>query len=139
FALTLAQQCAQALERALLYQEQHQIARALQESLLPVALPDIPGVEAAARFLPADGSQVGGDLYDLFASEGAWSLLIGDVCGKGARAAALTALVRYTVRAAAMHEWRTRQVLLRLNEATLRQGGACSFCSVIYGHLQPTP
>jgi serine phosphatase RsbU (regulator of sigma subunit) len=81
---------------------------------------------------------VGGDLYDLFASEGAWSLVVGDVCGKGAQAAALTALVRYTVRTAAMHEWRTREVLLRLNEAILRQGGPASLCSVVYGRLQRT-
>jgi len=139
FALTLAQQSAQALDRALLYQEQHRIARTLQDSLLPAALPQIPGIDAAARYLPADGNQVGGDLYDLFASEGAWSLVIGDVCGKGAEAAALTALVRYTVRAAAMHEWRTREVLMRLNEAVMRQGGDTSFCSVVYGRLQPVP
>ena len=81
------------------------MARTLQRSLLPAELPDIPGVEIAARYLAAgDGNEVGGDFYDCFSTgAGDWALVIGDVCGKGAEAAALTALARYTVRAAALH------------------------------------
>ena len=68
----------------------------------------IPGVELAARYLAAgDGNEVGGDFYDCFATGGGdWALVIGDVCGKGAEAAAITALARYTLRAAALHDAR---------------------------------
>ena len=87
-------------------QERAQIARTLQESLLPPQLPTIPGVEVAARYLAAgEGIDVGGDFYDLFDSgSGDWSIVMGDVCGKGADAAALTALARYTLRATALPE-----------------------------------
>ena len=87
------------------------MARTLQRSLLPAELPDIPGVELAARYLAAgDGNEVGGDFYDCFATgAGDWALVIGDVCGKGAEAAALTALARYTLRAAALHTRRPQR------------------------------
>ena len=66
-------------------------------------LPEIPGVELAARYRPAgEGNEVGGDFYDVFETgDGSWALVVGDVCGKGAEAAAVTALARYTLRAAA--------------------------------------
>ena len=82
------------------------IAHTLQSSLLPSSLPAIPGVESAARFRPAQrGQEVGGDFYDLFATDRAsWEIVVGDVCGKGAEAAAVTALARYTMRAVALHE-----------------------------------
>ena len=68
-----------------------------------------------------EGNEVGGDFYDCFATGGGdWALVIGDVCGKGAEAAALTALARYTLRAAAQHTRRPQAVLLELNEALLR-------------------
>ena len=86
--------------------ERAYIARTLQESLLPVELPDIPGIEAAARFRPTgEGNEVGGDFYDLFETGNrGWTVVMGDVCGKGPDAAAVTALARYTLRAAAMRE-----------------------------------
>ena len=100
----LARRAALALDSARLYAERDHVARTLQRSLLPAELPEIPGVEVAARYVAAgDGNEVGGDFYDCFATgAGDWALVIGDVCGKGAEAAALTALARYTLRAAAL-------------------------------------
>ena len=76
------------------------LARTLQESLLPPDLPDVRGVELGTRYHPAgEGLDVGGDFYDVFqTSPRAWGIVVGDVCGKGAEAARLTALARYTVR-----------------------------------------
>jgi integral membrane sensor domain MASE1 len=113
------------------------IARTLQRSLLPSALPRIPGVEVAARFRPAlGGAQVGGDFYDLFeAGDGSWAIVVGDVCGKGPEAAAVTALARYTLRAVAIHERSPSQSLELLNEALLRHAQAPEFCTAAYGRL----
>lgn len=99
------------------------LARTLQESLLPPELPDIPSLHVAARFHPAgDGSEIGGDFYDLFqTAEHEWCALVGDVCGKGAPAARLTALARYTFRAAAIRSRSMAANLTALNEALVRQ------------------
>jgi PAS domain S-box-containing protein len=98
------------------------LAWTLQQSLLPPDLPEIPGVQLAARYLPAGaGIEVGGDFYDVFRSgPEAWHLVIGDVCGKGASAAALTALARHTLRAAATQFVSPAVVIGQLNEAMLR-------------------
>ena len=80
----------------------------LQESLLPPALPAVPGLEIAARY-QAGAGLVGGDFYDVFAlGDGRWGFLLGDVCGRGAEAASVTALTRHTARTAAMIEARPR-------------------------------
>jgi len=99
------------------------LARTLQESLLPPHLPDVPGVEVAARYLPAGGgADVVGDFYDVFQSgRSTWSVVIGDVCGKGVEAAKVTALARYTIRAAAMRQLRPSRILTMLNRAMLAQ------------------
>lgn len=115
------------------------IADTLQESLLPSHLPEIPGVEAAAEFRPAGQPHVvGGDFYDLFqGDDGSWAVVVGDVCGKGASAAAVTGLARYTLRAAAMRESRPSRVLELLNDAMLRQRAPHEFCTVAFARLQP--
>jgi PAS domain S-box-containing protein len=115
-----------------------QLAQTLQQSLLPPHLPSIPGVEIAAHYEAArDGSDVGGDFYDVFESaRNDWSIVIGDVCGKGPEAAALTALIRYTTRAAAIQTRRPRLVLNLVNEAVLRQTDE-QFCTVAYVRLRP--
>jgi serine phosphatase RsbU (regulator of sigma subunit) len=120
------------------YGERDYIARTLQASLLPSELPLIPGLETAARFRPTgDGNEVGGDFYDIFPTGGhGWSVVVGDVCGKGPDAAAVTALARYTVRAAAMTERLPSRVLALLNEALLRQPGERRFCTVAYAYLE---
>ena len=135
----LGRRAALALDNARLYEERDQVARTLQRSLLPTALPEIPGVEIAARYVAAgDGNEVGGDFYDCFATGGGdWAVVIGDVCGKGAEAATLTALARYTLRAAAAHTRRPRAVLGELNEALLRQRLDYRFCTVLYTSLTP--
>jgi phosphoserine phosphatase RsbU/P len=119
-------------------EELAQLADTLQQSLLPPHLPSIPGVEMAAHYEPArDGIDVGGDFYDVFASaRNDWAIVIGDVCGKGPEAAALTALVRYTTRAAAIQTRRPRLVLNLVNEAVLRHD-AEQFCTVAYVRLRP--
>jgi integral membrane sensor domain MASE1 len=113
------------------------IADTLQESLLPVRLPEIPGVQAAVDFRPASERHVvGGDFYDLFqAEDGSWVVVVGDVCGKGAPAAAVTGLARYTLRAAAMQESRPSRVLAFLNDAMRRQRPG-EFCSVAFARLE---
>jgi integral membrane sensor domain MASE1/anti-sigma regulatory factor (Ser/Thr protein kinase) len=115
------------------------IADTLQESLLPSHLPEIPGVEAAAEFRAAgEPHVVGGDFYDLFQGDnGSWAVVVGDVCGKGASAAAVTGLARYTLRAAAMHETRPSRVLDLLNDALLRQRSPSEFCTVAFARLEP--
>jgi sigma-B regulation protein RsbU (phosphoserine phosphatase) len=117
------------------------LAATLQASLLPPHLPAIPGVDLAARYRPAAvGMEVGGDFYDLFPTRGAgWGVVIGDVCGKGAEAATMTALARYTVRAAAMQARRPRRVLGLLNEAVLRQDDAGPFITVAYASVRSGP
>lgn len=117
------------------------LAATLQQSLLPPHLPDIPGVEIAARYLPAGGgSGVGGDFYDVFRlAKGTWGVVIGDVCGKGAAAATVTALARYTIRAAAMQVRSPADALEILNEAMLRQaadGGPDLFVTVALARLR---
>jgi PAS domain S-box-containing protein len=111
-----------AIENARLYSDRNRVAQTLQASLLPQGLPHIPGVELASSFRPAgDGLEIGGDFYDVFpAAGGRWMAVIGDVCGKGAAAAGLTGLARYTLRSLAMRDPAPGEVLAQLNAAVLR-------------------
>ena len=135
----LGRRAALALDNARLYEERSSVAQTLQRSLLPPELPSIPGAQLAARYRAAgEGIEVGGDFYDCFATGGGdWALVIGDVCGKGAEAAAVTALARYTLRASVLHSRRPRRVLAELNEALLRQGLDYRFCTVLYASVTP--
>jgi sigma-B regulation protein RsbU (phosphoserine phosphatase) len=114
------------------------LAATLQHSLLPPVLPEVPGMEVAAHYQVASPDQVGGDFYDVFPLGGdRWGLFIGDVCGKGAEAATITSLTRYTLRAAAVHDPDPiRQ--LHILDAVLQQEhvGVKRFCTVIAGVLQ---
>jgi integral membrane sensor domain MASE1/serine phosphatase RsbU (regulator of sigma subunit) len=111
-----------------------ELAATLQESLLPAALPIMPGLDCAAYFRPAGaGQRVGGDFYDVFErSDRHWALVLGDVAGKGARAAALTALARWTVRSAAVHEPLPSRILASLNDAVRRQHDETALCTAVY-------
>jgi GAF domain-containing protein len=132
----LARLASLAIENARLEKRERLIASTLQASLLPQTLPVIDGLEAAARYLAGgEGTVVGGDLYDLFVVEDHWALVLGDVCGKGAEAAALTAMVRYTIRAEVVHHSSPGEVLGLLNEAILRQDDAGRFCTVLHGRV----
>jgi serine phosphatase RsbU (regulator of sigma subunit)/PAS domain-containing protein len=133
----LAARCGLAVDNARLFSERAHIARTLQESLLPPELPQPPGLEVAARFRPAgEGFEVGGDFYDLFdTGSSRWAAVIGDVCGKGPEAAAITALARYTLRATAMREDVPSRILATLNDAMLRQRDDRRFSTVLYACL----
>ncbi|MCA1844915.1 MAG: SpoIIE family protein phosphatase [Actinobacteria bacterium] len=115
------------------------LARTLQQTLIPPALPVIPGIDIAALYRPAGrGDEVGGDFYDVFqVGEGDWVIVIGDVCGKGVEAAVVTALARYTIRAVAARLSSPSDVLEALNEALLRHG-ADRFCTVLSARLRET-
>jgi sigma-B regulation protein RsbU (phosphoserine phosphatase) len=131
-----------ALQVALRLAAEHAaLAQTLQESLLPPRLPDIPGLDVAARYVAGGtGVEVLGDFYDVFPSvRGSWGMVVGDVCGKGVPAAKSTALARYTLRAEAHRETRPRQVLAALNEALL--GWLTDdprFLTAIYATVRPT-
>ncbi|MGH3112835.1 MAG: PP2C family protein-serine/threonine phosphatase, partial [Gaiellaceae bacterium] len=135
----LARRAGLAVDNARLYRDQAYIARVLQTSLLPPDLPQIPGVELAASYHAAgEGNEVGGDFYDVFRTgPGDWAVVIGDVCGKGADAAALTALVRYTIRAAAVQARKPKRVVAALNDAILRQRQEREFCTIAYARVRP--
>lgn len=135
----LAGRCALALDNARLYREREAQARTLQQSLLPPALPDVPGLLLASAYMPAgEGNEVGGDFYDAFAvGDGRWVLALGDVCGKGAEAAAVTALVRYTIRALAARHQHPSQLLAEVNDAMLRQRDDGRFVTLAVGYLTP--
>ncbi|MEU6476739.1 SpoIIE family protein phosphatase [Streptomyces sp. NPDC047017] len=116
---------------------------ALQESLVPSTLPAVPGLDAAVYYHTASPVRLGGDFYDLFPLGGPqWAFFLGDVCGKGPRAAALTSLTRYTLRAAALHDPDPVSALRTLN-AALHQRYASSgdprYCTVVFGVLEPRP
>ncbi len=134
----IARRVALAVDAALLYAERTQAAQTLQASLLPERLPRIPGVALAVRYLPAAGGEVSGDFYDVFAlPDGTWLLVVGDVCGKGVEAAALTAQARYTVRALAPHLIEPGAVLEGLNDALRRQRDDDRFVTLAVLRLDP--
>ncbi len=102
------------------------LARTLQATLIPPARPVVPGLDVAAVYRPAgSGDEVGGDFYDVFPlGAGEFGLFIGDVCGKGAGAAAVTSLARYTLRAVSVLESSPAAVLRTVNDVLLADPGA---------------
>lgn len=113
----------------------------LQRSLLPAVLPAPPGMRTAAHYHMASPDEVGGDFYDLFPLAGdRWAFFLGDVCGKGIHAAAVTARARYTLRAAAVYDPSPVAVLSNLNTVLCQDSdtGAGDYCTVVYGVLTPT-
>ena len=138
----LAARAGLAVENARLYSERSHIARTLQRSLLPPALPEIPGIEIAARYRAAgDQNEVGGDFYDAFRGPGdVWTILIGDVAGKGPEAAAVTSLTRHTLRALTLRGASPSECLDLLNGALLAEPSVAGrFCTVLYARLHPLP
>jgi PAS domain S-box-containing protein len=134
----LALRAAGAVENARLYETATSIAATLQSSLLPPVLPEIPAIEIAAAYRPAGaGLEVGGDFYDVFSTaEDQWYAVIGDVCGKGAEAAAVTALARYTIRAAAVRRRSPSAILRWLSDAMVQQSDDdLRFCTIACVHL----
>ncbi|WP_435826719.1 SpoIIE family protein phosphatase [Nonomuraea dietziae] len=127
---------AQAMERARLYDAKSELARGLQEGLLPHALPRIPGLDAAARYLPGtEGMDIGGDFYDLIRlPDGAAAAIIGDVQGHNVTAAALMGQIRTAVRAYAAAGADPGEVMYRTNQM-LTDLDPGLFASCVYVHL----
>jgi sigma-B regulation protein RsbU (phosphoserine phosphatase) len=136
------------------------VSQALQQALLPRALPVAPGLDFAAQYLPATaGSDVGGDFYDVLTIDPEhWLVSIGDVCGKGARAAARTGLVRDVLRVLVRDGRTLTRAVELLNDVMMDAGDPLQFCTlaaaqvsrpgpgeppgftvelVLAGHLQP--
>ena len=138
---TTASRIAEALEATWLRDEQRTLAATLQSALLPPRLRRIEGIDLAVRYWVAGAmSEVGGDFYDIFPiadddrGRARWVVVIGDVCGTGPAAAAVTAIARHTVRAAARHGASHREVLEWLNEAILLSDRD-RFCTIVYSTL----
>jgi PAS domain S-box-containing protein len=133
-ARTVADRIASSIENFRLYEQQRVIARTLQRSLLPASLPDVPGIEVAVRYWPAgEGNEVGGDFYDVFplASSEQWGIVVGDVCGTGPAAAALTGLARHSIRDSAWHGDSPVEILRSLDRA-VRNSGTSSFLTAVF-------
>jgi serine phosphatase RsbU (regulator of sigma subunit)/PAS domain-containing protein len=104
-----------------MFRQQSVVAEALQGSLLPARLPDVPGLDLSAAYVPAsEGLEVSGDFYDVFpVQDDAWAITIGDVCGKGQEAAAMTAAARHAIRVLARWNTDPADVLAKVNEVML--------------------
>ncbi|MEU1019884.1 SpoIIE family protein phosphatase [Streptomyces sp. NPDC005898] len=114
-------------------------ASTLQRTLVPPALPAVPGLELACHYKTASPQEVGGDFYDVFpVGGGRWAFFLGDVCGKGAEAASVTSLTRYTLRAAALVDADPTAALKALNTALLLDAAVGTrFCTAVFGLLDP--
>jgi serine phosphatase RsbU (regulator of sigma subunit) len=146
-AMELAARIAGALDNARQYAEQVEIVRALQRSLLPPSLPTVDGLDIGVVYEAAsnsDGVHVGGDFYDVFPiSQKVWGFAVGDVCGTGPEAAALTGLARHSLRLLAREGRSPVTVVERLNQAVLEEGelagDAGRFITLLYGEVEPRP
>ncbi|HEX3688822.1 MAG TPA: SpoIIE family protein phosphatase [Solirubrobacteraceae bacterium] len=140
FDLALAEQvagrAAVAIENARLYGERSAIAHTLQQSLLPEQLPRLEGYELASVYIPAfESTDVGGDFYDVWRVADGWMIVIGDVTGKGVKAAALTSLVRHTMRTASEFESSPARLLARVDN-TLQGQPTRSVCTALCMRLE---
>ena len=134
FGMEVATHAAMALDNARLYEQQRDIAGILQQALLPRSLPEVEGAIVAVRHRPGrTGTEVGGDFYDLFEAGDRWIAVVGDVCGKGPEAAALTALVRHTLRATA--RLGPEEAVLRVHEA-IQASGENTYCTLACAELR---
>jgi serine phosphatase RsbU (regulator of sigma subunit)/anti-sigma regulatory factor (Ser/Thr protein kinase) len=133
----LTRRAALALDNARLYERQRMTSQALQHSLLPPELPEIPRTELAAEYEAAgEANDVGGDFYDIFAvAPGRWRFAIGDVCGTGPEAAAVTGLARHTLRILAAEGYPITDVVSRLNELIIREGPRGRFITLLHGEI----
>jgi serine phosphatase RsbU (regulator of sigma subunit)/anti-sigma regulatory factor (Ser/Thr protein kinase) len=137
----LARRAALALDNARLYERQRMTSQALQHSLLPPELPEIPRTELAAEYEAAgEANEVGGDFYDVFTvGEGRWRFAIGDVSGTGPEAAAVTGLARHTLRILAAEGHSITEVVRRLNGLVNREGARGRFITLLHGEITVPP
>jgi PAS domain S-box-containing protein len=139
FVEEIASRAAMAVDNAKLATSRREIAETLQHSLLPEAVPAIPGWEIATMYRPAsafDEVEVGGDFYDFFETPSGWLVLLGDVTGRGVEAASMTSLVRHGARFLAKHEHSPSRILAELDEELRGQPGL-SLCSALCVRLEP--
>jgi serine phosphatase RsbU (regulator of sigma subunit) len=122
------------VENARLYREREEVAEVLQRGLVPTEPPRVPFAEVASYYRPlGSATAVGGDFYDVFRTpDGAWAFVIGDVCGKGPRVAAMSALARHAIRAIATTERRPQGVMRRLNTVLLGEEPWPQLCTSAY-------
>lgn len=134
----LTTRAALAIDNGRLYESRARVARSLQAALLPPALPQVDGLALAARYDVAEADvAIGGDFYDVIpVPGGGWAVVVGDVCGRGPDAAALTGLVRHTIRTAVVREHRPSAVLADTNAAVLQQIDDARFCTAAYVHVE---
>ena len=133
----LGEQLALAIRVDRMFRRHTEIADALQSSLLPRDLPQIPGVEIAAAYVAAtEGLEVGGDFYDVYRTPGGWGVAIGDVCGKGEEAAAVTAAARHAIRVLAHWTADPAEVLAKANEVMLAEEFGDRFVTAKNAHLR---
>ncbi len=133
----LSDRAALAFDNARLYAERSYVAQTLRRSLMPSSLPVIGGLELASFFRPLGaGSEVGGDFYDVFGDEHSCWLVVGDVCGKGAEAAALTGFLRHTIVAYARDAVSPGRVLSQVNRVMLEQDFDGRFATAILVNLR---
>ena len=133
-AESLADRAAVAIDNARLHQAQVGISITLQRGLLPMQIPHLPGIDLATRYMAAgEGQEVGGDFYDVWElPDGAFGVAIGDVSGKGAEAASVTALARDSIRVASLHEPTPSRVLTILNGQLRTNAPSDLFCTAAY-------
>jgi PAS domain S-box-containing protein len=130
-AVEIARRAGIAVENARLAGEQADVARVLQRGLRPARLPEMRGFEVATMYRPAgEVNEVGGDFYEAFEMEGGWMLAIGDVMGRGAAAASVTAMARYTIRTAGTLTGDPRSAA-RMLDQSLKQANDLWLCSAI--------
>ncbi|HET8978706.1 MAG TPA: SpoIIE family protein phosphatase [Solirubrobacteraceae bacterium] len=127
----LGRQIGIVIDRAELHAAQTHIAHTLQEGLIPPTLPAIDGWELSSAYRAAGrANEVGGDFYDVITFIGGWVAVIGDVVGKGAEAAALTALARHTLAAIVQLTGDVAPALSVLNRRLCERDGDASLCTV---------
>jgi serine phosphatase RsbU (regulator of sigma subunit)/PAS domain-containing protein len=139
--LGLAEQLGQHLGVAVrvdrMFRHRSAVAEALQGSLLPATLPDVPGLDLFAAYQPAsEGLEVSGDFYDVFPVTGGWAVTVGDVCGKGQEAAAMTAAARHAIRVLAHWNPDPADVLAKVNEVMLAGGYEDRFVTAKLAYLR---
>ncbi|GAA2617827.1 SpoIIE family protein phosphatase [Paractinoplanes durhamensis] len=131
----VARRAALAIDNARIHDERHKVARTLQASLLPPALPKVDGVGFAAEYVPT-GSEVGGDFYDVVPSgENRWLVVVGDVSGKGVQAATVTGLVRDVIRILVDDGKPMTEILCRVNRTLVQRGGG-RYCTLAMASVQ---
>jgi serine phosphatase RsbU (regulator of sigma subunit)/anti-sigma regulatory factor (Ser/Thr protein kinase) len=134
----VARRAALAIDNARIHDERRSVARTLQASLLPPALPRVEGIGFAAEYVPT-GSEVGGDFYDVVPSgEDQWIVVVGDVSGKGVQAATVTGLVRDVIRILVDDGKPMTEILCRVNRTLVQRGGG-RYCTLAMASVTRKP